>query len=83
MHAHPKSNLAVAKEHSAKVRLCKEAHTVQHSAHSAVRCVRNNKQQAKYGPCTLVKVFFLILEIFIVRVTKVTAVNQSIIEEYI
>ena len=48
LNAHPKSNLAVAKERSAKVGPCKEARTTPHTL--CREMFLKQQQQAKYGP---------------------------------
>ena len=50
--AHPKSNLAVAKERSAKVGLCKTA-PAKHTSIFLWLLLRQQQQQAKYGPYIL------------------------------
>ena len=62
-HAHSKTNLAVAKERSAKTVLCKEAYALDIALIYYMYYEQASKQQAKYGPPALLRVFFIIQEI--------------------
>ena len=71
-HKHPKSNLAIAHEQSAKARICKTAPT-KHT--SIILYLRYEQQQAsKIGSLYPSKGFLLYIR-DIVKITKVTNIN--------
>ena len=79
-HAHPKSNLVIAQDRSTKVSYAKQH--PQSMVQNFPNSVMNNKQASKIWSLYSFEGFLLYIR-DMVKITKVTNMNESIIEEHI